>query len=245
MSDRLVVFDMDGTLLADRLIFVLADKFGFRKKLETIMEGGSPECKKTRRIASLLEGISLEQFYHVLSLIPFSVGAEAVVRELKHRGYILAIISDSYTLATEWLKGRLGLDYTIANELSLGNSRLTGEIKMPLGWDKAKEQCLKHSVCKLAALVHLSQKTGIPLGRCVAIGDNLADVCMLEEAGLGIAFNPKHPRVEKAADVIVTEDLSRILPIIPYTTNYLGWFIFTNQDNCSHYYSSSAEYDWR
>jgi glucosyl-3-phosphoglycerate synthase len=214
MATKLVVFDMDGTLLADRLIFALANRFGFRKKLETIMDGSSPEYEKTKRIASLLEGISLEQFYYVLGIIPLSAGSEAVVRELKHRGYILAIISDSYTLATEWLKARLGLDYTIANELSLENGKLIGEIKMPLGWDKAKEQCLKHSVCKLTALVHLSQKTGIALTRCVAIGDNLTDVCMLEKAGLGIAFNPKHPKLEKVADVIITEDLSRILSII-------------------------------
>ena len=214
MADRLVVFDMDGTLLADRLIFALADKFGFRKKLETIIEGSSPEYEKTRRIASLLVGISRQQFYHVLSLIPLSVGAQTAVKELKRRGYILAIISDSYTLATEWLKKKLGFDYTIANELSLENGRISGEIKMPLGWGKAKEQCLKHSVCKLTALIQLSQKTGIPLERCVAIGDNLSDVCMLEKAGLGIAFNPKHPKLEKAADKVITEDLSHILPII-------------------------------
>lgn len=214
MVDKLVVFDMDGTLLADRLIFVLADSFGFRKKLEMIIEGSSPEYEKTRRIAWLLKGISRQQFHHILSLTPLSVGAEAVVKELKHRGYILAIVSDSYTLATEWLKKRLGFDYTIANELNLENGKLSGEIKMPLGWGKGEEQCLKHSVCKLTALVHLSQKTGIPLGRCVAIGDNLSDVCMLEKAGLGIAFNPKHAKLETAADIVITEDLSRILPII-------------------------------
>jgi len=214
MATKLVVFDMDGTLLAERLIFVLADRFGFRKMLEMIMEGGSPEYEKTRRIASLLAGITKQQFYHILGHIPLSVGTEAVVRELKGRGYILAIVSDSYTLATEWLKEKLGFDYTIANELSLENDKISGEIKMPLGWGKAEEQCLKHSVCKLNALIYLSQKTGIPLGRCVAIGDNLSDVCMLKKAGLGIAFNPKHSRVEKAADIVVTEDLSRILPII-------------------------------
>lgn len=214
MTARLIVFDMDGTLLADRLIFILADKFGFRNKLETIIGGSSPEYEKTKRIAWLLRGISVQQFYHVLSLIPLSVGAETVVRELKHRGCILAIISDSYTLATEWLKEKLGFNYTIANELSLENGKISGEIKMPIGWSKIKEQCLKHSVCKLAALVHLSQKTGIPLERGVAIGDNLSDVCMLEKAGLGIAFNPKHPKLEEVADIIITEDLSQILSII-------------------------------
>ncbi len=139
---------------------------------------------------------------------------EAVVKELKRRGYILAIVSDSYTLATEWLKMRLAFDYTIANELSLKNGKISGEVKMPLGWGKGEEQCLKHSVCKLTALIQLSQKTGIPLGKCVAIGDNLSDVCMLEKAGLGIAFNPKHAKLETVADIVITKDLSCILSII-------------------------------
>jgi phosphoserine phosphatase len=211
MADKLVVFDMDGTLLAGRVIFALADRFGFRIMLETIIEESGPECEKTRRIAWLLRGITLQQFYSVLSLIPLSAGAESVVKELKRRGYILAIISDSYTLAAEWLKGKLGFDYAVANELSLENGKITGEIKMPLGWSKPERQCLKHSVCKLAALIQLSQETGIPLARCVAIGDNLSDVCMVEKAGLGIAFNPKHPKLEKVADVVITDDLSRVL----------------------------------
>ena len=62
--------------MADRLIFALANRFGFRKKLETIIEGSSPGCAKARRIASLLRGISAQQFYHVLGLIPLSVGTE-------------------------------------------------------------------------------------------------------------------------------------------------------------------------
>jgi phosphoserine phosphatase SerB len=214
MADKLVVFDMDGTLLTGRLIFSLADRFGFRQKLERIMEENKPEYEKTRLIALLVKGITLEQFYNVLSLIPFSTGAEAVVKELKRRGYILAIISDSYTLATEWLKERLGFDYTVANELNLVDGRISGEIRMPLGWSKREGECRKHSVCKLKALVQLSQKTGIPLRDCVAIGDNLSDVCMLERAGLGIAFNPKHPQLEKVADVVITGDLRQILSII-------------------------------
>ena len=214
MIKKLAVFDMDGTLLQDRFIFVLADRFGFRKKLEIIIKGGGFEYEKTRRVARLLRGLSLEQFYHVFDSIPFSAGAEVVARELKSRGYILAIVSDSYTLATERLKERLGFDCTIANEIALENGKFSGEVKMPLGCIKEKGQCLEYSVCKSAALAHLSQKTGVPLERCVAVGDNLADVCMLETAGLGIAFNPKHPDVEKAADVVITEDLSAILPII-------------------------------
>lgn len=214
MTTKLVAFDMDGTLLQNRLMFVLADRFGFRKKLEIIIQGGGLEHEKTRRIVRLLGGLSLEQFYNVLALIPFSLGTEVVVTELKRRGYILAIISDSYMLATEWLKERLGFDYTIANEISLENGKLSGRVKMPLGCVKVKGQCPEYSVCKSAALVRLSQKTGIPLERCIAVGDNLTDVCMLEKAGLGIAFNPKHPEVEKAADIAITEDLARILQVI-------------------------------
>lgn len=214
MAAKLVAFDMDGTLLADRLIFALADRFDFRKKLETIMGAGGLEYEKTRRIASLLKGISREQFYQILDLIPFSMGTEVVARELKRRGYVLAIISDSYTLATERLKSKLGFDYAIANELGLERGKITGEIKMPLGCIKSQERCLQYSVCKQTALIKLSQETKIPLARCVAIGDNLADVCMLEVAGFGIAFNPKHPDAEKVADIVIAEDLARMLSII-------------------------------
>ncbi len=211
---KLIAFDMDDTLLADRLIFRLARRFGFEAKLEEIISRDIPEHEKTRSIASLLKGIRVKEIIDTFDQIPLSSGAQTTVQELKKKGHVLAIISDSYTIATERLKKRLGLDYTIANKLIVKGGKASGEVEMPLNWTSNSEECLKHSVCKLNALVSLSQKTKIPLERTVAIGDSMADICMLKYAGLGIAFNPKSQAVEQSADITIKEDLSALLTLI-------------------------------
>jgi len=214
VEPRLVVFDMDGTLTTERFIFQLARRFGFEDKLEEIIARRVPEYEKTRDIASLLKGLSVAKIVDTFDRIPLSPGAETTVAALKADGHVLAIISDSYTIATERLKTRLGFDYTIANELVVKEGKATGEVEMPLNWPDDKKGCLKHAICKLNAMFDLSRKTKVPLERTVAVGDNIADICMLEQAGLGIAFNPKTLAVERSADAIVKGDLGGILAII-------------------------------
>jgi phosphoserine phosphatase SerB len=213
VEPRLIIFDMDGTLIAERFVFQLARRFGFEDRLKAIMSRRAPEYEKTRDVASLLRGISAEEIVDTFDRIPLSPGAETTVAALKKDGHILAIISDSYTIATERLKKRLGFDYTIANKLVVKEGRATGEVEMPLDWPESKKGCLRHAICKLNAMFSLSRETGISLERTVAVGDNIADICMLEQASLGIAFNPKAPEVERSADVTVRGDLEGILPI--------------------------------
>jgi phosphoserine phosphatase SerB len=214
LEPRLIIFDMDGTLIAERFGFQLAHRFGFEDRLKAIMSRRVPEYEKTRDIALLLKGISAEEIIDTFDRIPLSPGAETTVAALTKEGHVLAIISDSYTIATERLKKRLGFDYTIANELVIKEGKATGEVKMPLDWSEDKKGCLRHAICKLNAMFSLSRETGIPLERTVAIGDNIADICMLEQASLGIAFNPKAPEVERSADVTVRGNLEGILAII-------------------------------
>jgi phosphoserine phosphatase len=211
---KLIAFDMDGTLIADRLIFRLARRFGFEAELEEIIARDIPEHEKTRSIAAMLKGIRVKEIADTFDQIPLSPGAQTTVQELKKKGHVLAIISDSYTVATERLKESLGFDYTVANKLIVKGGEATGEVEMPLNWTSNREGCSKHSVCKLNALVSLSQKANIPLDRTVAVGDSMADTCMLKYAGLGIAFNPKSQAVKQSADITVNEDLSELLTLI-------------------------------
>jgi len=213
---RIIAFDMDGTLIADRFIFRLADRFGFKKKLEDIMAMRVPEYEKTRRIARLLKGVTASELLHTLEQIPLSKGAQSVTRQLKERGHFLVIISDSYTMATEHLKRELGFDRTVANELVIIDGKITGEVEMPLNWSDKDSNCLKYrySVCKLNSLIEISEELNIPLQRCVAIGDNVADIGMLRGVGIGVAFNPKSHLVERSADIVLNDDLGKLLEII-------------------------------
>lgn len=211
---KLIIFDMDGTLTAERFIFQLARRFGFEPRLKAIMSQHLPEYEKTKAIASLLKGISAAEITDTFDRIPLSPGAEETVAALNNDRHILAIISDSYTIATERLKERLGFDYTLANELEIKDGRATGVVEMPRNWPDDRAKCLKHAICKLNTMLNLVQKTGIPLSRTVAVGDNTADICMLRDAGLGIAFNPKTRAVERSADISLSGNLTGILPII-------------------------------
>lgn len=211
---RLIAFDMDGTLIADRFIFRLARRFGFEAELREIMSRNIPEYEKTRSIVSLLKGMRTKEVIDTFDQISLSTGVQMTVEELKREGHVLAIISDSYTLVTERLKKRLNFDYTVANKLIVKGGKLTGEVEMPLNWTSNRTGCLKHSVCKLNALVSLSEKTKIPLERTIAVGDNVADICMLRQAGLGVAFNPKTREVEQSADITIKGDMSGLLTII-------------------------------
>jgi len=211
---RLIAFDMDSTLIADRFIFRLARRFGFEAELKEMMARDIPEYQKTKSIASLLKGITVKEITDTLDQIPLSPGVQKTVEELKREGHVLAIISDSYTIVAERLKKRLGFDFAVANKLIVKGGRATGEIEMPLNWPKNRRGCLKHSVCKLNALLSLSEETKIPLERTVAVGDNTADICMLREAGLGIAFNPKTPAVAQSADITIYHDMSQLLTIL-------------------------------
>jgi phosphoserine phosphatase SerB len=211
---RLIAFDMDGTLIADRFIFRLALRFGFEAELKKIMARDIPEYQKTKSIASLLKGITVKDIIDTLDQIPLSPGVQTTVRELKREGHMLAIISDSYTIVAERLKERLDFDFAVANKLVVKGGKATGGIEMPLNWAINRTGCLKHSVCKLIALINLSEKTKIPLERTIAIGDNTADICMLKQAGLGIAFNPKTPEVAQSANITIYNDMSQLLTIL-------------------------------
>ncbi len=211
---RLIAFDMDETLIADRFIFRLAHRFGFEAELKEIISRNIPEYEKTRSIASLLKEIRVEEIIDTFDQIPLSPGTQLTMLKLKREGHVLAIISDSYTIVAERLKERLGFDYTVANKLVVRDGKITGEVEMPLNWASDRKGCLKHSVCKLNALVSLSEKAKIPLERTVAVGDNIADICMLRQAGLGIAFNPKTQAVEQSADITINTHMSHLLTII-------------------------------
>ncbi|MHA1239049.1 MAG: phosphoserine phosphatase SerB [Candidatus Odinarchaeia archaeon] len=208
---KLAVFDMDGTLLNGRVIFAIADKWGFRDKVINIMGSNLLRYEKSIRIAKLLAGLKIADVEDVIRSVPLMPGAKEVACELKKRGYKLGIISDSYTVATSYLAESLGFDFHVANELEVKNGVLTGNIFMPLGWIEENCNCFQ-SVCKAFYLKYYALKMNISLSDSIAIGDGVADLCMIKKAGIGIAFNPKDPILLQYAKIIINQpDLREIL----------------------------------
>jgi phosphoserine phosphatase len=108
---------------------------------------------------------------------------------------------------------KLGLDFFASNELKISEGLITGDIYMPLGWEKINCNC-KISVCKRYHLETFAKKYNININNTIAIGDTKSDLCMINRAGIGIAFMPKDDQIGKCNKVIYQPNLSRMLEFI-------------------------------
>lgn len=208
---RLAAFDMDGTLIQGRLVFALADRFGLSDKIRTVQASGAAGHEQTRAIAALFAGLTGKDVEDAIESIPLTKNCEQAITELRGRGYKIGIISDSYTLAAGSVAKRLQLDFVAANELEIKDNRITGRVGMPLGWEKIGCFC-KISVCKRYHMEKYAGQYGVPVENTLAVGDTKSDICMIQRAGVGVAFMPKDKEIAKATDKIVQEsDLLKVL----------------------------------
>jgi phosphoserine phosphatase len=209
---RLAAFDMDGTLIQGRLVFALADRFGLSDKVRSIQSHKAmPGYQQTKAIAELFAGLTTREVESAIASIPFIKNCENTIAILKDRGYKVGIISDSYTIAAGFVAERLQLDFLEANKLEILGGKITGNIDMPLGWDIVGCYC-KISVCKRYHLEKVAREFRVPIENTVAVGDTQSDICMIQRAGVGIAFMPKDKEIKNASDKIVSEpDLLKVI----------------------------------
>jgi phosphoserine phosphatase len=205
MLSNLAAFDMDGTLIQGRLVFALADRFDLSDKIRSIQSQRlMPGHEQTKAIAELFAGLTRKDLESAIASIPFTENCERTISALKDRGYKIGIISDSYTIAAGLVADRLNLDFVMANKLQILNGKITGKVDMPLGWDRIGCYC-KISVCKRYHLEKSAQQFCVPIKNTLAVGDTKSDICMIQRAGVGVAFMPKDEEIKKASDKIVSE----------------------------------------
>jgi phosphoserine phosphatase len=210
---KLIAFDMDGTLLKRRTIFVFAEKKGFMDELLNIVNSRIDSYKKSIKIAQLLNGMNVEELLKIFRNISLQDHVEKIIHEIKKKGIKTAIITNSYQFVADDLKNRLEIDWAYANNLIIDNNIVTGELEINnKKLVRQFDNCNIHSICKECVLDDLCTKIGITTKDTIAVGDGLIDTCMIKKAGLGVAFNAPLT-VQNSADLI-TDDLSAILNFI-------------------------------
>ncbi|MBI4124394.1 MAG: phosphoserine phosphatase SerB [Deltaproteobacteria bacterium] len=191
-AKRLVVMDMDSTLIQTEVIDALARQKGIYKKVAAItkqaMNGNLSFTQSLKKRVGYLKGLSLKDLEQVHKRIRLTPGAARLLKVLRHLGYKTALISGGFTYFTDRLKNTLGFDYTFANRLEMRDGKITGRVAGTIIDAKRKALILET----------LAQGEKISLDQTIAIGDGANDIPMLTKAGLGIAFKAKPVVAAKA-----------------------------------------------
>jgi len=190
---RLVVFDMDSTLIQGEVINILAQHAGAGDQVAEITAAamnGEMDFKDSfaRRVA-LLKGLDERVLSEVAQKLPLTEGAERVITTLKRLGYKIGIISGGFDYFGEYLQKRLGLDYVFANVLEIKDGKVSGNITGDIIDGPRKADILKT----------IARVENISLQQTIAVGDGANDLPMISIAGLGIAYHAK-PVVKENAE---------------------------------------------
>jgi phosphoserine phosphatase SerB len=211
---KLVMFDMDGTLLNGRGIFVIAEKLGFYDELLSYFKNKKniPFYKKSIEIAKLCKGFTKDEFLNIFRSVPLQDNVEKVIQTLNEKNIKTAIATDSYLFLAEDLKKRLKIDFAFANNLIIEEDVITGELKINNKELISDLTGNTYSICKEQKLTELCKNLKISVDESIAVGDGIVDIGMIKTAGLGIAFKATD-KVNKYADVI-TRDMNTLLEYI-------------------------------
>jgi phosphoserine phosphatase len=210
-AQRLVVMDVDSTLIQGEVIEMIAAHAGCEAEVaritESAMRGELDFGESLTARVALLAGVEVSALDTVYDSLTYAPGARTMIRTLKRLGYRFALVSGGFTQIIERIAGELGIDYYAANQLEVADGRLTGRILGPVV-DRAG---------KATALRHFAEEARIPVKNTVAIGDGANDLDMLAASGLGIAFNAKPVVRDQARTSVNVPYLDAIIYLLGIT----------------------------
>lgn len=190
---RLLVMDMDSTLITIETIDELADLVGRKAEVAAVtaqaMRGEIEYDESLRRRVAVLKGLpesALDQLY--TERVKLSPGAERLIAGVKRAGIRILLVSGGFSHVTERLKARLGLDTVRANTLEVANGKLTGELVGQIVNADVKRQ----------TLLSLRDEIGATKEQIIAMGDGANDLKFMSEAGVSIAYRARPVVREKA-----------------------------------------------
>ncbi len=207
---RLVVFDMDSTLIDAEVIDELAKAAGVGDQVAEITERamrGELDFKASfRERMALLKGLPIDVLEEIAASLRLTEGAETLIAQLRRLGYKTAILSGGFLYFAEKLQQRLGIDYVFANALPVADGLVTGEVQEPIVDGQRKADLLRE----------LAARESISLEQTIAVGDGANDLPMLAIAGLGVAFRAKPLVKQSAKQAISTLGLDGILYLLGF-----------------------------
>ena len=204
----LLVMDVDGTLIQQEGIDLLAQEAGVGEKVAEItaqaMNGELDFAASLEARVALLKGLETSIFPKILEQMEVTPGAETLITELHQRGYKVGLVSGGFHEVINPIARSLGIDLVLANRLEASDGRLTGKV---LGGIITPER-------KKESLLTWAKENHVPRSQTIAMGDGANDLPMILTAGIGIAFNAK-PLVKKKAPYQINQtDLYQVIKLL-------------------------------
>ena len=211
---KLVVFDLDGTLTAERSIWEyihvkLGKWHGYADEYQKQFLRGKISYKEfCERDAQVWKGMKVDQLRDIVRSVPFNPGADELTSALKRLGLKLTLVSSGLNVLSDWVEEKYGFHYGVSNRLLHEDGVLTGEVEIKVHYDRKAEW-----------VRNIMDIFGVRSQEVIAIGDSVGDMEMLEMAGFSISFNSSSSTLDELADVVIKgNDLSHIIPKLPRIT---------------------------
>ena len=204
----LLVMDVDGTLIRQEGIDLLAQEAGVGEKVAEItaqaMKGELDFSASLEARVALLKGLETSIFPKILEQMEVTPGAETLITELHQRGYKVGLVSGGFHEVIDPIARSLGIDLVLANRLESSDGHLTGKVLSEILTPERKKE----------SLMTWAKENHVPRSQTIAMGDGANDLPMIETAGIGIAFMAKPIVAERAPYRIDKRDLSFVLEIL-------------------------------
>ena len=192
-AKRLIVFDVDSTLIQQEVIEMLSARVGAQDAVaaitEAAMRGELDFAESLHQRVATLAGLPAEVLDEVSEELKLTPGARTTLRTLRRMGYYVGVVSGGFRQVIEPLAHELMLDFVAANQLEIVDGKITGRVIGPIIDRPGKAKALRD----------FAHQVGVPMAQTVAVGDGANDIDMLAAAGLGVAFNAK-PALREVAD---------------------------------------------
>jgi phosphoserine phosphatase len=207
---KLLVADMESTLIENEMLDELADFLGLRERIAGItaraMNGEIDFAGALKERVGLLKGLPVAKLDEAAQRIRYTPGGATLVATMKKHGAYCALVSGGFTYFTAMVRATLGFDLDAANVLRHDGQKLAGDVEPPILGKEAK----------LATLQRLCGERRIAVGEALTVGDGANDLPMLQAAGLGVAFHAKPAVAAEVAARVTHGDLTALLYLQGY-----------------------------